>query len=73
MTLMVSLKPDGSMEKGVVASIAKGLRAGTAYPKDMVQLNSALEPSGRPPRGKLDGAGAALVGGHLLWRGIGLD
>ena len=42
MTLMVSLKPDGSMEKSVVASIAKGLRAGNAYPEDMAQLRSAF-------------------------------
>lgn len=38
MTLMVSLKPDGSMEKEVVASIAKGLRAGTAFPEDLDEL-----------------------------------
>lgn len=38
MTLMVSLKPDGSMEKSVVASIARGLRAGGAFPEDMAQL-----------------------------------
>lgn len=42
MTLMVSLKPDGSMEKSVVASIVKGLRAGNAYPEDMMQLKSAF-------------------------------
>lgn len=42
MTLMVSLKPDGGMEKSVVASIAKGLRAGSAYPEDMAQLKSAF-------------------------------
>ncbi len=42
MTLMVSLKPDGSMEKSVVASIAKGLRAGNAYPEDMAQLKRAF-------------------------------
>lgn len=38
MTLMVSLLPDGSMEKEVVASVAKGLRAGNAYPEDMAEL-----------------------------------
>ena len=38
MTLLVSLKPDGSMEKNVVASIAKGLRAGQAYQEDMEEL-----------------------------------
>ncbi|WMJ85105.1 mannitol dehydrogenase family protein [Oscillospiraceae bacterium LTW-04] len=42
MTLMVSLKPDGSMEKSIVASVAKGLRAGGAYPEDMAQLKSAF-------------------------------
>ncbi|MEQ2457454.1 mannitol dehydrogenase family protein [Flavonifractor hominis] len=40
MTLMVSLKPDGSMEKEVVASIAEGLRAGTAYPEDLERLRT---------------------------------
>ncbi len=45
MTLMVSLKPDGGMEKSVVASIAKGLRAGGAYPEDMAQLKSAFQSS----------------------------
>ncbi len=38
MTLMVSLLPDGSMEQEVIASIAQGLRAGTAYPQDMETL-----------------------------------
>ena len=42
MTLMVSLKPDGTMEKEVVSSIAKGLRAGTAFPEDMAQLKAAF-------------------------------
>lgn len=42
MTLMVSLRPDGSMEKSVVASIAGGLRAGGAYPEDMARLKSAF-------------------------------
>ena len=40
MTLMVSLLPDGSMKKEVVASIAKGLRAGLPFPKDMEQLKT---------------------------------
>ena len=40
MTLMVSLLPDGSMRKEVVASIANGLRAGAAYPQDMEQLKA---------------------------------
>ena len=38
MTLMVSLLPDGSMDKEVIASIAQGLRAGAAYPEDMERL-----------------------------------
>ncbi len=38
MTLMVSLLPDGSMEKEVVASIAEGLRARNAFPEDMDAL-----------------------------------
>ncbi len=38
MTLLVSLLPDGSMKKEVVASIAKGLRAGSAYPEDLEEL-----------------------------------
>ena len=38
MTLMVSLLPDGSMEKEVVASTAEGLRAGNAFPEDMDAL-----------------------------------
>ena len=38
MTLMVSLLPDGSIEKEVVASIAEGLRAGNAFPEDMDAL-----------------------------------
>ena len=38
MTLMVSLLPDGSMEKEVAASIAEGLRAGNAFPEDMDAL-----------------------------------
>ena len=42
MTLMVSLLPDGSMKKEVIASIAKGLRAGNAYPQDMEQLKAAF-------------------------------
>lgn len=40
MTLMVSLLPDGSMKKEVIASIAKGLRAGGAYPQDMEELRA---------------------------------
>lgn len=40
MTLLVSLLPDGSMKKEIVASIAKGLRAGGAFPEDMEQLKA---------------------------------
>lgn len=43
MTLMVSLMPDGSMEKEVIASIAKGLRAGNAYGKDMEELKRIFQ------------------------------
>ena len=40
MTLLVALKPDGTMDKEVVSSIAKGLRAGYAYPEDMERLKA---------------------------------
>ena len=40
MTLMVSLLPDGSMKKEVLASIAGGLRAGNAYPQDLDALRT---------------------------------
>ena len=40
MTLMVSLLPDGTMEKEVIASIAQGLRAGAAFPEDMEKLKA---------------------------------
>ncbi len=40
MTLMVSLLPDGSMRKEVIASIAEGLRAGAAFPGDMERLKA---------------------------------
>lgn len=38
MTMLVSLLPDGSMKKEIVASIAKGLRAGKAFPEDLKEL-----------------------------------
>lgn len=38
MTMLVSLLPDGSMQKEIVASIAKGLRAGNAFPEDLEAL-----------------------------------
>ena len=40
MTLMVSLLPDGSMKKEIIASIAQGLRAGKGYPEDMEKLKA---------------------------------
>ena len=40
MTMLVSLLPDGSMKKDIVASIAKGLRAGNAFPEDLEQLKA---------------------------------
>lgn len=40
MTLMVSLLPDGTMKKEVISSVARGLRAGTAYPEDMERLKA---------------------------------
>jgi len=40
MTMLVSLLPDGSMKKEIVASIAAGLRAGNAFPEDMERLKA---------------------------------
>lgn len=40
MTLLVSLLPDGSMKKEVVGSVARGLRAGSAFPRDMEELKA---------------------------------
>ena len=40
MTMLVSLLPDGSMKKEIVASVARGLRAGWAYPSDMEVLKT---------------------------------
>lgn len=40
MTMLVSLLPDGSMTKGIVASIAKGLRASNRFPEDMEALKA---------------------------------
>jgi len=42
LSVMVSLRADGSMEKEVVASVAGGLRAGPAYPEDMEALRAAF-------------------------------
>ncbi|MCD7738582.1 MAG: mannitol dehydrogenase family protein, partial [Lachnospiraceae bacterium] len=38
MTLMVSLLPDGTLKKEVIASIAEGLRARNAFPEDLEKL-----------------------------------
>jgi len=40
MTMLVSLLPDGSMKKEIIASIAKGLRAGHGYPGDVEELKA---------------------------------
>lgn len=40
MTLLVSLLSDGSMKKEIVASVARGLRAGSAFPEDMEALKA---------------------------------
>ncbi len=40
MTLVVSLRPDGTMDKEVVASVAKGLRAGRDFPGDLAELEA---------------------------------
>ena len=42
MTLMVSLKPDGSTEKEVIASIAKGVRAKSSDPEQWNQLKACF-------------------------------
>lgn len=42
MTLNVRLHADGGIEKEVISSIAKGLRAGTAFPEDMAALRAAF-------------------------------
>ena len=38
LALMVTLNPDGSLEKEVVASVAEALRAGRDYPEDLNRL-----------------------------------
>ncbi len=40
MTLFVSLLPDGSTKREVVSSVAKGLRAGSAFPDDVSALKA---------------------------------
>lgn len=46
MTMLVSLLPDGSMKKEIVASIAKGLRAGKGFPEDLEQLKAIFRNPG---------------------------
>lgn len=46
MTMLVSLLPDGSMKKEIVASVAKGLRAGKAFPADLAQLQAIFRNPG---------------------------
>lgn len=45
MALLVSLLPDGSMEKEVVASVAEGLCAGNDAPEDMAKLRAIFRSS----------------------------
>ncbi len=40
MTMLVSLLPDGSMKKEIIASIAEGLRAGNAFGSDVAKLKA---------------------------------
>ena len=42
MTLLVSLLPDGRMEKEVVASVTEGLCAGSGFLEDMAKLRAAF-------------------------------
>lgn len=42
MSLVVSLKPDGTMDKEVCASVARGLRAGQSAPEDLEVLKRAF-------------------------------
>lgn len=43
MTMMVSLKPDGTLDREVIASIAKGLKADIKNPEDFGALTAAFE------------------------------
>jgi len=45
LTLLVSLLPDGSTKKEIVASVAKGLRAGHGYPEDLEALKAVFRKS----------------------------
>ena len=42
LTLLVSLLPDGATKKEIVASVAKGLRAGHAFPGDLETLKAVF-------------------------------
>lgn len=42
LTLNVALHPDGTMEKKVIASVAKGLRGSHHYPQDFQELEDAF-------------------------------
>ena len=42
MTMLVSLLPDGSMKKEIVASVARGIRANKDYAKDLWELKKAF-------------------------------
>lgn len=45
MALLVTLLPDGNMQKEVVASVAEGLCAGNGFPEDMEKLKAAFRSS----------------------------
>lgn len=45
MTLLVTLQPDGSMKKEVVAAVGEALRAGNDFPEDMKELRRIFEAS----------------------------
>ena len=40
LTMLVSLLPDGSTKKEIIASVAKGLRAGHGFPEDVAALKA---------------------------------
>ena len=46
LTLLASLLPDGGMEKEIVASISRGLRASGEYPQDMEELRGIFRNPG---------------------------
>jgi len=68
MTLLVRLLPDGTMEKQIVASVARGLRAGGAYPDDLAALRGAFEnPSLQMVSFTITEKGYALRGPDGAW------